>query len=305
MNKQTQPALLILAAGIGSRYGGLKQIDPVGPSGESIMDYSVYDAVRAGFNKIVFVIREEIEQEFQDHVVSKYSGTIDIEYVFQALDKLPAGFFVPGERVKPWGTAHAVLMARSIINQPFVVINADDFYGKNAFQLTADYLKQARSDTEYCMVGFILRNTLSKYGSVSRGVCEFDQDLYLKEIMERLKVETSGQGAHYIESDGAVVPLSGDEIASMNMWGFFPSIFDYIEKEFENFLANKGHEQKSEFFIPLVIDSLIKHNQARVKILKTEDTWFGITYQEDKPYVIKCIKELIEKGTYQDKLDYS
>lgn len=269
------------------------------------MDYSVFDAVRAGFNRIVFVIRPDIEHEFKNQVISKYSDTLDVDYVFQALGKLPAGFKVPPGRTKPWGTAHAVLMAKNAIKQPFVVINADDFYGRNAFQLTADFLKHATSGTEYCMVGFILRNTLSKFGSVSRGICEYDQDLFLIGINERLKVASRPPGASYIESDGSTIPLSGNEIASMNIWGFFPSIFDYIADEFELFLTAKGNLPKAEFFIPTPIDSLIKTEKARVKILKTQDTWFGITYQEDKPYVIRCIRDLIAKGIYEEKLVYS
>ena len=298
-----KPSLVVLAAGIGSRYGGLKQIDPIGPSGESIIDYSIFDAVRAGFGKIVFIIRKEIEYAFRESIGNKFERLIQIKYVFQDLNALPNGFSIPKGRVKPWGTAHAVLMAKKAVNEPFAVINADDFYGKSAFQLIADYLFSAK-DTDYAdfsMVGFILKNTLSDFGSVSRGVSICDDNSNLTDIVERTDIRKEKEKIFYVEGE-TKYPLTGEEVVSLNMWGFTPVIFNYIEEMFAEFLSTGGNELKSEFYIPFVVDQLIKSNKAKVKVLKSYDSWFGITYKEDKPYVVNSIKKLVGNGEYPEKL---
>ncbi len=298
-----KPSLVVLAAGMGSRYGGLKQIDPVGPSAESIIDYSIFDAIRTGFGKIVFIIRKEIESAFRESIGAKFEKQIQVEYVYQTLSALPEGFSVPEGRVKPWGTAHAILMAKEMVDTPFAVINADDFYGKSAFQLISDYLSSAK-DTDYAdfsMVGFILKNTLSDFGSVSRGVSCCDDDSNLIDVVERTDIRKNADRIFYLE-DETKYPLTGEEIVSLNMWGFTPSIFNYIEKLFNKFLKKSGNELKSEFYIPYVVDELIKKDKAKVKVLKSYGSWFGITYKEDKPYVVDSIKGLVDKGIYPGKL---
>ena len=299
-----KPTLLVLAAGMGSRYGGLKQLDQVGPSGETIIDYSIFDAIRAGFGKVVFIIRRDIEDAFKEAIGSRYEGKIKVEYAFQQLDALPEGFSVPEGREKPWGTGHAVYTARELINEPFAVINGDDFYGREGFQLLADYLSQAKDGekADFSMCGFIMRNTLSDNGSVSRGVCEVDENNNLTEVVEHTKIERNGNGAKSYIEDGSVVDFTGDEIVSMNMWGFTPSLFDHMHEMFVEFLKERGQEMKSEFFIPLVADTLIKQGKAEVKVMTSQDEWFGITYREDKPAVIESIKELVAQGVYPNKL---
>ena len=299
-----KPTLLVLAAGMGSRYGGLKQLDQVGPSGETIIDYSIFDAIRAGFGKVVFIIRRDIEDAFKEAIGSRYEGKIKVEYAFQQLDALPEGFSVPEGREKPWGTGHAVYTARELINEPFAVINGDDFYGREGFQLLADYLSQAKDGdkADFSMCGFIMRNTLSDNGSVSRGVCEVDEKDNLTEVVEHTKIERNGNGAKSYLEDGSVVDFTGDEIVSMNMWGFTPSLFDHMQEMFVEFLKERGQEMKSEFFIPLVADTLIKQGKAEVKVMTSQDEWFGITYREDKPAVIESIKELVAQGVYPNKL---
>lgn len=299
-----KPTLLVLAAGMGSRYGGLKQLDQVGPSGETIIDYSIFDAIRAGFGKVVFIIRRDIEEEFKTAVGSRYEGKIAVDYAFQQLDALPEGFNVPEGREKPWGTGHAVYTAKNLINEPFAVINGDDFYGREGFQLLADYLSQAKDGdkADFSMCGFIMRNTLSDNGSVSRGVCEVDSDGNLTEVVEHTKLERNGKAAKSFMEDGSIIDFTGDEIVSMNMWGFTPSLFDYMNDMFIEFLKERGQEMKSEFFIPLVADTLIKQGKAEVKVMTSEDEWFGITYREDKPAVVASIKKLVEQGVYPNKL---
>jgi dTDP-glucose pyrophosphorylase len=299
-----KPTLLVLAAGMGSRYGGLKQLDQVGPSGETIIDYSIFDAIRAGFGKVVFIIRRDIEDAFKEAIGSRYEGKIKVEYAFQQLDALPEGFSVPEGREKPWGTGHAVYTARELINEPFAVINGDDFYGREGFQLLADYLRQAKDGdkADFSMCGFIMRNTLSDNGSVSRGVCEVDADGNLTEVVENTRIERNGKGAKSYLENGSVVDFTGDEIVSMNMWGFTPSLFDHMQEMFVEFLKERGQEMKSEFFIPLVADTLIKQGKAEVKVMTSKDEWFGITYREDKPAVIESIKELVAQGIYPEKL---
>ena len=296
----SKPTLLVLAAGMGSRYGGLKQIDPVGPSGETIIDYSIYDAMRAGFGKLVFVIRGDIEAPFREIIGARFANRIQVEYAFQELNKLPAGYTVPPGRTKPWGTTQAILMAENVINEPFAAINADDFYGADSFQVLADQLKSGNQD--YSMVGFTLRNTLSDFGSVARGVCQVSPDGYLKSILELTKIEKDGNGGKYSDANGAAQKLSGDEPVSMNMWGFQPSIFAHLRREFTEFLAKDGQAEKSECYIPMTVGNLINAKHARCKVLRSSASWFGVTYREDKPRVVEDIRTLVAKGEYPAKL---
>ena len=301
--RNMKPTLLVLAAGIGSRYGGLKQIDSVGPNGEAVLDYSVYDALRAGFGKIVFVIRRDIETDFKEIVGRKYEGQAELRYVFQELDRLPSGYSVPAERTKPWGTAHATLVAEEVIEEPFAVINADDYYGVSAFRLMGDYLaRQSGGGTDYAMVGFTLRDTLSDHGYVARGICECDERGKLVRVDERTKIIKAGGGTTYVDEDGSNHPLSGDEVVSMNFWGFTPSLFPHLHEHFEVFLKQNFANPKAEFFIPTVIDGLISQCLATVEVLPTRSAWYGITYKEDKPFVIDAIRSLVEKGEYPKKL---
>jgi len=276
----------------------------VGPSGESIMDYSIYDAARAGFDKVVFVIRHDIEADFKRVIGEKYKSIIKVEYAFQDKTKLPKGFICPDDRIKPWGTGHAILMAKELVKGAFAVINADDFYGKRSFDLLASYLKTARDSDfcNYCMTGFILKNTLSVFGYVSRGVCSKDADNYLSNVKELTHIEPSGNGAKYQKEDGKYELLTGSEIVSMNMWGFTESIFLHLENMFAEFLRSNINNPKSEFYIPYVVDTLINHKKAKVKILESPERWFGITYKEDKPEVISRIKNLVDEGVYPAKL---
>lgn len=298
-----KPTLLILAAGIGSRYGGLKQLDGVGPNGETILEYSVYDALRAGFGKLVFVIRTDFAADFKRLVTSKFAGQVPIEYIYQELSMLPEGFHVPPQRTKPWGTGHAILLAEPAINAPFVAINADDFYGAAAFQMLSDYLSALPplNASDYAMVGYVLRNTLSEYGSVARGICQLDGD-YLRSVVELTRIEKDGQAARYTDDTGQVHPLSGDEIVSLNIWGFTPSIFGYLRELFIQFLQEHGHTEKAEFYIPTVVGTLVAQGRVRVKMLPSQDPWFGVTYREDKPYVTKNIQDLIAQNVYPEKL---
>jgi len=296
----SKPTLLVLAAGMGSRYGGLKQIDPVGPAGETIIDYSIFDALRAGFGKLVFVIRHDIEQQFREIVGSRFEKRIPVEYVFQELDKLPPGFAVPAGRTKPWGTAHAILMAEPAIKEPFAAINADDFYGRRAYTVMAGHLNSGSPD--YAMVGFILKNTLSENGTVARGVSKTDANDYLTSIVEMMKIEHDGNGAKNTEPDGKVVQLTGDEPVSMNFWGFTPALFPQLREEFDKFLRRAGGEQKSECYIPITVGELVNSGRARVKVLRSPDSWIGVTYREDRPLVIEGIRKLIAKGEYPGKL---
>lgn len=289
-----------MAAGMGSRYGGLKQIDPVGPGGETLMDYSVYDALRAGFGKVVFVIRRDIEQAFKETIGAKFEKRIPVDYVFQELTKVPAGFQVPEGRTKPWGTTQAVLVAQDAIHEPFAVINADDFYGAEGFRVLAGHLQSGSPD--YAMVGFVLRNTLSDFGSVARGVSKADNQGNLEAIQELLKIERDGDHAKNTDSSGNVTPLTGDELVSMNMWGFTPNIFGQLNDDFRKFLEKSGTEQKSECLVPTTINDLVSSGQARVKVLRTNDAWFGVTYREDRPRVMESIAALVQKGVYPRKL---
>lgn len=297
-----KPTLFVLAAGMGSRYGGLKQIDGLGPSGETIMDYSVYDALRAGFGKVVFVIRKDFEEAFRKAVISKYADKVPCEVCFQSVDKVPEGCTYNPERTKPWGTNHAVLMAKDLIKEPFAVINADDFYGRESFQVLADYLKSVEGTTgKYCMVGYRVANTLSENGSVSRGVCATDENGYLTDVVERTKIEKVGDKIIYTE-DGVDTEISPNSPVSMNMWGFTPEYFEYVEKAFVEFLQARGQELKSEFYIPTLVNEMIRSGEATCKVLDSTSKWFGVTYAEDRPQVVMKINNLVKEGVYPEKL---
>ena len=298
-----KPTLVVMAAGVGSRYGGLKQIEPVGPSGEIIIDYSVFDAKRAGFGKVVFIIRRDIEKDFKSAIGSHFEGRIPVAYAFQELDKLPPGFAVPPGRTKPWGTGHAILCSRDLVHEPFAVINADDFYGRTAYATIHDYLAKLNpSDTTYTMVGYAIRNTLSPHGSVTRGLCRTNAAGFLESVVERFKVERTPTGARFQDETGAWQPLTGDEIASMNLFGFTPAIFAQLEAAFPAFLKAAGCDLKAEFLLPALVDQVIRAGQCRLKVLTTAEQWFGVTYKEDKPEVVANVRRLVESGAYPKKL---
>lgn len=298
-----KPTLFVLAAGMGSRYGGLKQLDEVGPSGETIMDYSVYDAIIAGFGKIVFVIRHSFEKEFREKIVSKYERIIKVEVVFQELEYLPEGFKLNAEREKPWGTNHALLMGRDVIKEPFAIINADDFYGRTSFQILAGELKQMEeSRFQYCMIGYLLGYTLSDSGSVARGICEVDNDNYLTDIVERTKIELVDDVPIFLDDGGEWKNLSNSTPVSMNMWGFTPDYFELSEKAFVDFLNESKNELKSEFLIPTVVNNLVKDEKIKVLLKNTSSKWFGVTYAKDKPEVVMKIRELVDRGLYPEEL---
>lgn len=289
-----KPTLLILAAGMGSRYGGLKQLDQLGPNGETIMDYSVDYALAAGFGKVVFVIRKNMQEPFDQHILVKYQDKIRVETVYQEIDILPEGFTVNPERVKPYGTAHAILMAKDAIKEPFAVINADDFYGKDAFQTMADFLNTPQTDTVpvFSMIGYYLKNTLSEFGSVSRGVCVSNEKSELVQITEMTKIQKYEDGIKNLNEDGTYTALTGNEPVSMNFWGFTADFFTSLEQQFIQFLKINNDNPKSEFPIPAVVDQFISSKKAVVKVLECDASWFGVTYQEDKPYVMQKLKEL-------------
>jgi len=298
-----KPTLLVLAAGMGSRYGGLKQIDPMGPSGETILDYSVFDAIRAGFGKVVFIIRPDFEKDFRERIAAKFAGRIDVGFAFQTIDKLPAGFAVPAGREKPWGTTHAILCARDAVDTPFAVINADDFYGQDSYAALGRYLSGlSNASTAYAMVGFTLKNTLSEHGTVARGVCQTDASGKLTDIQELTKIAKLAKGAEHHGEDGTFVALTGDEPVSMNMWGFTPAIFPQLDADFRSFLTAKGNEMKSEAYIPLSVGSLIRDGQATCQVLRSDSTWFGVTYREDKPVVQASIAQQVSGGAYPASL---
>lgn len=298
-----KPTLVVMAAGVGSRYGGLKQIEPVGPSGEIMLDYSVFDAIRAGFGKVVFIIRHDIEKDFKNAIGAHFIHRIPVAYVYQELTDLPAGFAVPPGRTKPWGTGHAILRCHTAVKEPFAVINADDFYGSHSYALIARYLeKLAPTDTSYAMVGFQLVNTLSDHGAVTRGICEVDVHHMLNSVVERFKIEKTPSGARYENEHGQWVPLQGHEIASMNMWGFTPTLFHFLNEKFPPFLKKAAGHPKAEFLIPSIVDDLIKEKRATLRVLETPEKWFGVTYKEDKAFVIAGISRLIRAGVYPKKL---
>ena len=296
-----KPTLIILAAGMGSRYGGLKQMDEVGPNGEAIIDYSLFDAIRAGFGKVIFVIRTDFADAFKARFDPRLKGRIEVEYVYQALDKLPAGFALPPEREKPWGTAHALWMADGVANEPMAVINADDFYGKKAYQAMADFLITSADPAEYSMIGYNVENTLSDHGTVSRGVCETDSNGYLTTVVERTKIKGESDGIFFYEEDGRH-PLGPKTPVSMNFWGLKPNVFGYLKEGFAGFLTNRGHELKSEYYIPLLINDNIVNGNIRTKVIECDSPWFGVTYIEDKPIVQGRIAQLIADGVYPEQL---
>ena len=295
--------LLILAAGMGSRYGGLKQLDPVGPSGEVVLDYSVADAIRAGFTRVVFVIREEFAEEFRRTVGQRFAGRIAVDYAYQRLDDLPAGFAVPEGRSKPWGTGHAVLAAREVVKEPFAVVNADDFYGRDAFAQLGRFLGRLDpAAARYALVAYRLKNTLSENGTVSRGICEVSDEGKLVSVREMTKIARTPNGAENREDAGQAVALSGEELVSLNTWGFSPALFSQLERLFWDFLAWRGQEEKAEFYLPAAIDALIQAEEAVVEVLETDAFWYGITYREDKPVVVAGISRLTDYGEYSSPL---
>ena len=299
-----KPVLVVMAAGMGSRYGGLKQIDPVDKEGHIIMDFSIFDAVKAGFEKVVFIIKKENEQDFRAAIGDRLSEKIKVSYVFQELTNLPEGYVVPEGRVKPWGTGHAIMSCMGEIDGPFVVINADDFYGSHAFQVAYDYLTTHQDEEgiyRYMMVGYRLENTLTDNGYVARGVCEMDAQGYLADIHERTHIEKRGNGAAYTEDEGKTwIPISGDATVSMNMWGFSESILGELQSRFSAFLEEnlKKNPLKCEYFLPFVVDELLKEGRATVAVEKSQDKWFGVTYKEDKPMVMAAIQNLKDQGIY-------
>lgn len=297
-----KPTLLVLAAGMGSRYGGLKQMDAFGPNGEAIIDYSIYDAIAAGFGKVVFIVREHFLDVFKETFDAKMGDKIELVYVTQELDKLPKGLTYPDSREKPWGTAHAVQMAKDVINEPFAVINADDFYGRDAYKTVADYLMHDNTDN-YSIVAYYLKNTLSEHGNVNRGVCSADNEGKLIDIIECVKIAKNADGTiSYPDEDGNSIFLKEDDIVSMNMMGFKPSYFDFCEQMLVDFIIERGHEEKSELYIPAVLDRLIKTERLSVDILNTTSNWFGVTYPDDKPMVVKQLNDLITSGEYPEDL---
>ena len=301
-----KPTLLLLAAGMGSRYGGLKQLDGLGPNGETIMDYSIYDAIKAGFGKIVFVIRKDFEKEFKEKVLSKYEGHIPAEMVFQSLDALPEGYAVPEGREKPWGTNHAVMMAKDVIKEPFCVINCDDFYNRDSFMVIGKFLSELpeNSKNAYAMVGFRVGNTLSENGTVARGVCSTDENGLLTTVVERTEIMRVEGKVSYKDEEGQWVAIEDNTPVSMNMWGFSPDYFDYSEKYFKDFLADEKNRTnlKAEFFIPLMVNKLVNDKTATVKVLDTTSKWFGVTYSADREGTVERIQSLVNEGVYPSKL---
>jgi hypothetical protein bfra3_23222 len=295
-----KPTLFVLAAGMGSRYGGLKQLDGVGPHGETIMDYSIYDAIQSGFGKVVFVIRKDFEQDFRDKILSKYEGHIPVEVVFQSINDLPEGYNCPADRTKPWGTNHAVLMGKNAIQEPFAVINADDFYGRNAFEVIAKELSREHDRKgDYCMVGFRVGNTMTENGSVARGVCSTSEKGELTGVVERTAISyNDNKEIVFNDENGIEQKLQPNTPVSMNLWGFTPDYFEYSEREFRKFLDKDINTPKAEFFIPLCIDTLIHNGEATVKVLDTDSKWFGVTYAADRPDVVAKLTALHEAGVY-------
>lgn len=302
-----KPTLFLLAAGMGSRYGGLKQLDTLGPHGETIMDYSIYDAIKAGFGKIVWVIRKDFEEQFRQQILAKYEGHIPCDLCFQSIDAIPEGFTVPEGRQKPWGTNHAVMMGKDIIKEPFAVINCDDFYDRDSFMVMGKFLSELPegSKGKYAMVGFRVDNTLSDSGTVSRGVCEYDENTHhLTSVVERTKIERHNGKVEYLDEDGKWVAIPDTTPVSMNFWGFTPDYFKHSEEFFKAFLSDPKNQEnlKSEFFIPLMVDHLIKKGEATCEVLDTTSKWFGVTYPEDRPSVVEKFAKLGETGQYPEKM---
>lgn len=295
----TKASLVVLAAGMGSRYGGLKQMDAFGPNGETIIDYSLYDAIRAGFDHVVFIVRDFFAHNFRTAFEPRLQGRIKTNYVFQELNNIPGTFIPPADRERPWGTGHAVWVAHTVVNGPFAVINADDFYGPESYETLYNFLTTPRNVEEYGVVGYKLDNTLSEHGTVNRGVCESDAEGYLRKVVECKQISRDELGViSYPDDDGTLKTLSGDSPVSMNMWAFYPSYFNYFEKHFDEFLQQHGNELKSEFYIPTLVDNLIKSGERRTRVLHSDSEWFGVTYREDKEFVSTRLQELIKRGVY-------
>jgi dTDP-glucose pyrophosphorylase len=292
-----KPTLLILAAGMGSRYGGQKQTDEFGPHGETITDYSIYDALKAGFGKVVFVIAPRMEEEFNESYIKRFPSGLQVEYVLQDVKNVPDGFTVPDSRVKPWGTAHAVLMAKDAIREPFAVINADDFYGRESYRIMHDFLMNSKPGA-YSVLGYTLSNTVSEHGSVARGVCGTDENGFLTAIVERTKIFSGKDRIWYEDENGNEHNLAPSEKVSMNLFGFTPDVFGHLEKLFRDYIAENINSAKAEFFIPYVADRLIRNGDASFKVLGTPESWFGVTYQEDRPHVLAMIDNLVKQGKY-------
>lgn len=297
-----EPTLLVLAAGMGTRYGGNKQLDEVGPARETIIDYSIYDAIRAGFGKIVFVIRRDIEEQVKERFVEKLNRKIEVDYVFQEITNLPEGVIVSPDRQKPWGTSHAILVTKEKINEPFGVINADDYYGVESFKILRDFLVNDINDNNYCIVGYKLGNTLSDHGHVNRGVCQVGPDGLLKNIFETREIEKTKDGIVAPGLEGTPVRFSGDEVVSMNLWGFKPSCYSFLNEEFLNFINSYGMDLKAELDIPTSIDKFVKNGEITIKILMSNERWFGVTYREDKPFVVENIRKMIREGIYPARI---
>ncbi|NSW93672.1 MAG: NTP transferase domain-containing protein [Bacteroidales bacterium] len=297
-----KPTLLVLAAGMGSRYGGNKQLDEVGPSGETIIDYSIYDAIRAGFGKIVFVIRRDLEEQVRERFVERLNGKIDVEYVFQEITNLPEGVKVTPERQKPWGTSHAILVTEGTIREPFGVINADDYYGVDSFRILHDFLVNDKEPNRYTIIGYKLGNTLSDHGHVNRGICQAGPDGYLQKIVETRQIEKTKEGAKAPGPDGQQLFFTGEEIVSMNLFGFKPTCFSFLRKEFTEFINKYGFDLKAELDIPTSLDKFVKSGEIKIKILMSNEKWFGVTYREDKPLVVENIRKLIRKGVYPARI---
>ena len=299
-----KPTLFVLAAGMGSRYGGLKQLDGLGPNGETIMDYSIFDAIRGGFGKIVFVIRKDFEEDFRKKIISNYENHIPVEVVFQSIDKLPEGFTCPAERVKPWGTNHAVLMGKEVIREPFAVINADDFYGRDSFAVIGKFLSELPEGAKntYCMVGFRVGNTLSESGTVARGICSTDENRHLTTVVERTEIMRINGVVSYKDENGEWVGIEDNTPVSMNMWGFTPDYFNYSEEYFIDFLKENIDKPKAEYYIPLMVNKLINDGTATVEVLDTTSRWFGVTYAADRQGVVDKLQALADSGEYPSKL---
>jgi len=299
-----QPILLILAAGVGSRYGGLKQLDRIGPNGETLLDYSIYDAVKSGFGKVVFIIRENLESDFKEMFINRLRDHVEVDYVFQEIWMIPEGILIPDERQKPWGTGHAVLMAADRIDRPFAGINSDDFYGRKAYQALAGYYSgwTKEKENDYCMIGYRLDKTLSEFGSVSRGICRINENHELVDVVERTSIEKTREGILFKEGSSRVALLPPDTIVSMNCWGFTPTFFQHLNTSFNTFIRKNYENLKAELYIPSVVSELIQSKQAGVKVLSCDEQWFGMTYQEDRSFVMESIRKLIRKGVYPQKL---
>ncbi len=305
----TKPTLVLLAAGMGSRYGGLKQIDPIDDAGHKIIDFSIYDALRAGFGKVVFIIKKAMEQDFRECIGDAVAKHTEVEYVFQEQDKIPSWVKIPEDRVKPWGTAHAILCCKDVVKEPFAVINSDDYYGVSAYKTLVDFLNNPVASEPglmpFCMVGYQLKNTLTEHGSVARGCCRMDDKQYLTHIEELTKIEKTATGARYTQDDGATwTDIDIDTLVSMNMWGLQPEVFKELEASMDRFFKEEMEKNplKSECFIPIEVGRMVNEKKASVKVLSSEDKWFGVTYKEDKPFVMESIQKLKEQGVYPEKL---